>query len=168
MMTKIESVLDALDLKYDWKKQDDGTWYGLVEFWTDTADQDVPVEFEFDGTAEDFVKKFRSAADNYDVDEKVESYVGVRGRNGVPDTVTELLKDCQEAKDTLTRIARALENALDGNDEEDAGTDGVESLLEAIDAGLSNGYVVLEGDHETLYVKDRETGKHYSIRVEEC
>jgi hypothetical protein len=44
----------------------------------------------------------------------------------------------------------------------------MEELLEAIDMGLSNKYVVLEGDHETIYVKDRDTGKHYAIHVNEC
>ena len=44
----------------------------------------------------------------------------------------------------------------------------MEELINAIDVGLSNRYVVLEGDHETLYVKDRETQKHYGIHIEEC
>ena len=41
----------------------------------------------------------------------------------------------------------------------------MEELLEAIDMSLSNKYVVLEGDHETIYVKDRDTDKHYAIHV---
>ena len=44
----------------------------------------------------------------------------------------------------------------------------MEELLEAIDMSLSNKYVVLEGDHETIYVKDRDTDKHYAIHVNEC
>ncbi len=44
----------------------------------------------------------------------------------------------------------------------------MEELLETIDNGLSNRYVVLEGDHETIYIKDRETEKHYAIHVSEC
>jgi len=44
----------------------------------------------------------------------------------------------------------------------------MEELLEAIDEGLSNRYKVLEGDDETLYVKDRETEEHYAIHVSLC
>ena len=44
----------------------------------------------------------------------------------------------------------------------------MKDLLEAIDEGLSNRYVILEGDDDTIYVKDRETEKHYAIHVSEC
>ena len=111
-MERVEEVLERLGIKYDYHKNDDGTWYGLVEFWTDTAGQDIPVEIDFDGTAEDFVEKFAEYADNYDVDENVELFVGMRGKQGVPNTVRELLDDCQEAKDTLMKIKKELEEAL--------------------------------------------------------
>lgn len=108
----VEEVLEDLDLKYEWEKREDGTYYGLVEFWTDTAGQDIPVEFDFDGTKEDFVNKFTEHANNYNVDDEVKIYVDIRGKNGVPDTVRELLDDCQEAKDTLMEIADKLNKAI--------------------------------------------------------
>ena len=113
-MERIEKVLDMLNIStYDWHKwgsSDD--WYGIVEFWTDTAGQDIPVEIDFDGTAEDFVKKYVEYAENYDVSEEVELYVESRGKNGVPSTVRELLDDCQEAKDTLMEIADRFQVAI--------------------------------------------------------
>lgn len=115
-MKRIEKALEEMDIKYDYHKveenEEDGNWYGLVEFWTDTADQDILTEFDFDGTAEDFVKEFTESAENYDVDEEVELYIGMRGQNGVPNTVKELLDDMQEAKDTLMEIAEKLEEAI--------------------------------------------------------
>ena len=115
-MKRIEKALDELNIcKYKWYKDDysaDGSWYGLVEFWTDTAGQDIPTEFYFDGTAEDFVEKFCEAADCYDVDCEVEIFVDSRGKNGVPKTVREILDDCQEAKDTLIMIANKLKEAI--------------------------------------------------------
>ena len=112
-MERIEKVLDNLNIgMYYWYKKEDGTWYGLVEFWTYTAGQDIPIEIGFDGTAEDFVKKFCEAAESYDVDEKVELFIGMRGKNGVPNTVRKLLDDCQEAKDTLMEIAEKLKEAM--------------------------------------------------------
>ena len=112
-MKRIEKALDALGIgRYDWEKREDGSWYGIIEFWTDTAGQDIPTEIDFDGTAKDFVEKFCEAADNYDVDEEVELYVDMRGKRGVPETVRELLDDCQEAKDTLMEIAEKLKEAI--------------------------------------------------------
>lgn len=112
-MERIEKVFDELGYGiYKWYKNENGTWYGLFEFWTDTADQDVPTEIEFDGTAEDFVNKFVEVAENYDVDEEVELYIGMRGKNGVPNSVRTLLDNCQEAKDTLMKIAKKLKEAV--------------------------------------------------------
>ena len=113
-MKRINEILDKLDVKYDYYENEnrDG-WYGLVEFWTDTSNQDIPTEFDFDGTAEDFVKKFCEAAENYDVDEKVETFVSMRGKYGVPSSIRELIDDMQEAKDTLMDIATKLKMAID-------------------------------------------------------
>ena len=107
-MERVEYVLEKIGIKYDYHKNDDGTWYGLVEFWTDVAGQDIPIEFEFDGTAESFVEEFSRVAEMYDVDEEVELYANSRGKNGVPSTIRELLDDCQEAKDTLMKIMNEL------------------------------------------------------------
>ena len=111
-MERIEKVLDTLNIpNYDWYKQvfsDD--YYGIVEFWTNTAGQDISVEIDFDGTAEDFVKEFVKYVENYD--EEVELYVENRGIRGVPNTVMEIVADCQEAKDTLMEIADRLQVAV--------------------------------------------------------
>lgn len=113
-MERIEKVLDALNIpSYDWYQREfSDDWYGLVEFWTDTAGQDIPVEIDFDGTAEDFVKEFVEYAENYDVDEEVEIYANGRGKRGIPDTIREILDDCQEAKNTLMEIADRLQVAI--------------------------------------------------------
>lgn len=106
---EIKKVLDEKGVKYKMKPEEE---YGLVEFWTKTAGQHVPTEFDFDGTPEDFVEKFAARANDYNVDDEVKFFVnaGLCGQNGVPKTVKELLADCQEAKDTLMDIATALKN----------------------------------------------------------
>jgi len=106
---KIKEILEKKGIKYEIRPKEG---YGLVEFWTDTAGQDIPTEFDFDGTPEGFVKEFVERAENYDVDEEVELFASMRGKRGVPDTIRELIDDCQEAKDTLLDIAKALK---DGN-----------------------------------------------------
>lgn len=113
-MKRIEEILDDLGVRYDYYKNENrDDWYGIVEFWTDTSNQDIPTEFDFDGTAEDFVKKFVECADSYDVDEQVEIFSPMRGQQGVPKTIKEIIEDCQEAKDTLTEIADKLRLAID-------------------------------------------------------
>lgn len=106
-MKRIEEVLDNMGISYEIKKD-----YALIEFWTDTAGQDIPVEIDYDGTVENLVDKFTAHAENYDVDDEVEIYVNMRGENGVPSSIRELLDDCQEAKDTLMEIANNLNNAI--------------------------------------------------------
>ena len=108
---EIYDVLDSMNVKYDTNYCGSET-EGLIEFWTNTADQDIPTEFDYDGTPEDFVKQFIERAEKYDVDEEVEIYVNMRGKDGVPNTVRELINDCQEAKDTLMEIAEKLQKAI--------------------------------------------------------
>lgn len=108
----VEECLDDLNINYE--REDTSA---LIEFWTDTAGQDIPAQFDYDGTPEDFVKKFAEYAEGYDVDDEVELFANMRGKNGVPNTIRELLDDCQEAKDTLMEIATALQKAIkEGSD----------------------------------------------------
>ena len=99
----IYDYLDDLSIKYNI----DDT-FAYIEFWTDTAGQDVIAEFDYDGSVNSFIDTFYEYADNYDVDAEVELYVGMRGQNGVPSSVRELVDDCQEAKDTLMNISEGM------------------------------------------------------------
>ena len=91
-MERIKKTLENLGVRYKIENQS-----ALVEFWTDTAGQDIPTEFDFDGTAEDFIEEFTKAAESYDVDSEVELYAGMRGQRGVPETIQEILDDFEEA-----------------------------------------------------------------------
>ena len=104
---RIEECLNNLDINYE--REDTSAF---IEFWTDTAGQDICAEFDYDGTPEDFVKKYTEYAEGYDVDDEVELYAEMRGKQGVPKSIRTLLDDCQEAKDTLMEIARALQKVL--------------------------------------------------------
>lgn len=114
-MERIEKVLNEMGINYDYHKDENSdNYYGIVEFWTDTAGQDIPTEFDFDGTAEDFVKEFTESIENYDVDEEMKVYLPMLGKNGCPDSSETLLEDIKEAKHTLMEIASKL-NAAIGN-----------------------------------------------------
>ncbi len=123
----IKEALENMSVNYEIKDKN-----AFVEFWTDKAGQDIPVEIEYDGTPEDFVKKFTEYAESYDVDDEVECYVDMRGKNGVPGTIREIIDDCQEAKDTLMELSENLKKAIM---EEDATTKdgyGIKPLSERI------------------------------------
>lgn len=106
-MKRIEEVLDNMGISFEIQKN-----FAHIEFWTDTAGQDIPVEIDYDGTVENLVDKFTAYAESYNVDDEVEIYVNMRGENGVPSSIRELLDDCQEAKDTLMEIANNFNNAI--------------------------------------------------------
>lgn len=44
----------------------------------------------------------------------------------------------------------------------------IEKIIEMLDRRITNDYKILEGDDDTLYIKSRETGKSYYIKVDEC
>lgn len=112
-MKKIEEILEYMEVIYKYYKEDGKEYYyGLIEFWTDTAGQDIITDFYYDGTAKDFVDKFTERALSYNVDTEVELNIDSRGKYGVPDTVEELLNDCKEAKDTLMSIAKKLQESI--------------------------------------------------------
>lgn len=103
---QIKEVLEDQGVRYSIGEKD-----VQVEFWTSSG-QDIPVIFAYDGTPGNLVDTFREYAENYDVDSEVESYIGMRGQNGIPSTVREILEDCEEAKAKLMEISGAMESAL--------------------------------------------------------
>ena len=116
--------------------QQDDCFYALVEFHT-SAGQDVVVEFNFDGTKEDFAKKLLQEANSYDVDERVAIFINSLGKNGVPSTARELLEDCEEAKESLSYLASLFHKEVYGEPlENDANNnEGVLFLLRDLESG---------------------------------
>lgn len=106
---KLEKILEGIEEIDKYNIEDN---YILVEFWTDTAGQDVPVEIEHSGSISDFVAQFEEYAKSYNVNEEVELYVPMRGKKGVPDEISVLLSDCKEVKSTLLIIADKLKKAI--------------------------------------------------------
>lgn len=112
---KIEEILVDEGVRYDFGDMS-GNRDALIDFYTDFCGQEIPTEFKYDGTPEDFINKFCECAENYNVDEEVEVWIDHRGKGGCPSAVCDLLTDCEEAKSTLMRIARRFKNALIGEE----------------------------------------------------
>lgn len=103
---ELEEVLDELDVKYKIKEG-----YFLIEFWTDTAGQDVCYDLDFDNV-EEIISGFTEYAENYDIGEEVSLYANSLGENGIPDDYETLVADIKEAKETLLKIADRLNKGV--------------------------------------------------------
>ena len=72
--------------------------------------EDVIVSLVYDGTEESFIREFSDCAYEFDTEYHVEMWIDSRGKNGVPDSIKDLLKDAEWIKNTLMQIAEELNN----------------------------------------------------------
>ena len=82
--------------------------------------EDVIISFIYDGTEEDFIKQFESYAEDFDAEEHAETYINMRGKNGVPESIKNLLEDAEWQKEMLLEVAKDL-NGLDDEETETNG-----------------------------------------------
>ena len=79
--------------------------------------EDVIISLIYDGTEEDFIRQFESYAEGFDAEEHAETYINMRGQNGVPESIKDLLEDAEWQKEMLLEVAKNLKNI--DNEEED-------------------------------------------------
>ena len=82
--------------------------------------EDVIIPLIYDGTEEDFIKQFESYAEDFDAEEHAEMWIEGRGKNGVPDSIKDLLEDAEWQKEMLLEVAKELS----GLDDEETETNG--------------------------------------------
>ena len=82
--------------------------------------EDVIVSLIYDGTEEGFIKAFRSYAEDFDAEEHAEMWIEGRGKNGVPESIKNLLEDAEWQKEMLLEVAKDL-NGLDDEETETNG-----------------------------------------------
>lgn len=116
-LSEIECVLDeVLDVSIDYHTEPDNDCLRAfidLEF-SSNLGEDCCESIEFrdfkDLNVDGFAKLLREYADNFDVDDHAEMYVGERGKHGVPNvSITELVKDAQGIKDYLYQMADEVE-----------------------------------------------------------
>ena len=77
----------------------------------------------YDGTDEDFIQKFEILVDNFDPDEEAEIYIDMRGKNGVPDSIRDILEDqvwkLETLRTTLKELKEEFEEYPDIDDEDE-------------------------------------------------
>ena len=82
--------------------------------------EDVIISLIYDGTEEDFIRQFERYAEDFDTEDHAETYINMRGKNGVPESIKDLLEDAEWQKEMLLEVAKDL-NSLD---DEEAETNG--------------------------------------------
>ena len=82
--------------------------------------EDVIIPLIYDGTEEDFIRQFERYADGFDAEEHAEMWIEGRGKNGVPDSIKDLLEDAEWQKEMLLEVAKDL-NGLDDEETETNG-----------------------------------------------
>ena len=71
----------------------------------------------YDGTDEDFIQKFEILVDNFDPDEEAEIYIDMRGKNGVPDSIRDILDDQVWKLNTLKTTLKELNEEFEEYEE---------------------------------------------------
>ena len=107
---EIEKVFDTMDINLCNMENPDDAYF---EFWTDTAGQDCVYCVPHEGTPESFIETVKGIAENYDVDEELEIYLPMRGKQGVPSSAVTIMRDCEECQNTLKEISEALSKLLE-------------------------------------------------------
>lgn len=77
----------------------------------------------YDGSDEDFIQKFETMVDYFDPDEEAEIYIDMRGKNGVPDSIRDILDDqvwkLETLRTTLKELQKEFEDCRDYPDTDD-------------------------------------------------
>ena len=93
--------------KNDIDRYNSKKYYVLLETHSPLG-EDLPLEFDVDAVKE-LVGEVKELADNYDSDEHVEMWIDSRGKNGVPESIRDLLDDAETIGEMYTTLADILE-----------------------------------------------------------
>lgn len=113
LSNRIEEVLEKFDFylcgeiseRYDEKGRYD------IELETYSPEgEDVIVSLIYDGTEEGFIAAFFEYANDFDAEEHTEMWINGRGKNGVPESIKDLLVDAEWQKSMFLQVAEALNN----------------------------------------------------------
>lgn len=114
-MELCKEIIDVLEA-YDMTAHEGGEMkyagrteiYKGIEFYSPEGEDVIEIIW-FDGTNAGFIKGFRKNAEDFDIDDHTALWVDERGKNGVPDSISELLADAAWIKATLLNVSGKLE-----------------------------------------------------------
>ncbi len=108
---KIVDVIENSGFNYDGVDEDDG--YSVKLYQSTPAGEDWGLRIWFDGSDNGFIDAFRKYSESFDVDEEVEFWIELRGKNNIPSSVrkiTEIFNDAEWKKEQLGLLLKNLED----------------------------------------------------------
>ena len=112
---RIEKILEENDISVssisdNHFDDEDDDYYLDIELETYSPEgEDVLISFGYNGSEDGFVDRFSEYAEDFDVDDHVEMYVNNRGKNGIPNSISDLVTDAKWIKNMLLKVAKELE-----------------------------------------------------------
>ena len=113
-MKLAKSIIDLLEnenINVSTPTKQNNQYYCEIEF-ESNAGEDVIETVWYDGTKKSFIDNFDTLALEFDPDEHAELWVNSRGKNGVPESIRELINDADDIKNTLMDLASKLNNLI--------------------------------------------------------
>lgn len=117
---RIEEVLEKFDFSLCGEISERYNEKGKYDIELETYSpegEDVIVSLIYDGTEEGFVAAFVDYANWFDAEEHAEMWIEGRGKNGVPESIKDLLEDAEWQKNMFLEVAEALNNLGEESEE---------------------------------------------------
>lgn len=109
---QIQKILDENNFNCYNIEEQDGEY--IIEFQQYTpCGEDWNEYLYFDGTINGFEKALHERWYYFDIDDEVEIWIPLRGKNGVPESITALFKDAEWKKDTLEELLQSVIKLID-------------------------------------------------------
>lgn len=111
---KIEEVLEKFDFSLCGEITERCDEKGKYDVELETCSpegEDVIVSLIYDGTEKDFIRAFIEYANSFNDEEHAAMWIENRGKNGVPESINDLLIDARWIKNILLRVVEALESS---------------------------------------------------------
>ncbi len=104
---QIKHLLESCDWQIASTSKHNGETCNELESYSPEG-EDLIVTIWHDGTPAGFIKAFQEYAEDFDADEHAEMWIESRGKNGVPESIRDLLNDADWIKNNLIETARIL------------------------------------------------------------
>lgn len=117
---RIEEVLEKFDFSLCGEISERYNEKGKYDIELETYSpegEDVIVSLIYDGSEEGFIEAFVDYANWFDAEEHAEMWIESRGKNGVPESIKDLLEDAEWQKNMFLEVAEALNNLDDESEE---------------------------------------------------
>ena len=107
-----EEIMDVLENNgINVEKTDEKNEY-MLEWWSN-AGEDM-VDYVTAQNDKEFADRYREIALDFDADDHAEMYVNMRGKNGVPQTIRELIDDADSIQEFYSNVSKEIDKVVYG------------------------------------------------------